>query len=72
MPRQTKGEPGKRERGEVGEHVARIGKERKRARDDAARDFREHKDAGEEGGPSHAPFVVSVGAMGVAGVIVAM
>ena len=43
-PRQAKAEPGKRQRGEIGEHVAGIGEQRERAGDDAAGDLGEHEE----------------------------
>ena len=61
-PRQAEPEPGERERGEVGEHVAGVGEQRERAGGDAARHLGEHEGAGEQRGEPHAPLVIGVGA----------
>ena len=43
-PRQPEAEPGQRERGEVGEHVAGVGEKRERAGGDAAGHLGEHEE----------------------------
>ena len=62
-----KSEPGERQRGEVGEHVAGVGEKRQRAGDDAAGDLGEHEGAGEQRSEPHAPLIVGErGAVAVA------
>ena len=46
----AEGEPGHRERGEVGQHVAGVGDQRERAGEEAAGDLDEHEAAGQERG----------------------
>ena len=47
-PGEAEGEPGERQGGEVGQHVAGVGEERQRAGEEAARHLGEHEAAGEE------------------------
>ena len=62
--RKPESEPGQRQRRKVGEHVARIGDQRQRVRDDAAHHLDQHEAAGEKRGKPHAPLVRGVDVAG--------
>ncbi len=66
--RQPRRHEGKHQRACIGQHVARIGEQRERARDNAAHRFQHHEAAGEPHGEHHALLVahsMRVMAMGV-------
>ena len=58
--REAEGEPGEKQAGEIGEHVAGIGQQRQRAGDEAAGRLDHHERAGDERCPEHAALVVAV------------
>ena len=58
---EAKCDPGQRQRGGVGEHVAGIGEQRQRARDQPADHLGDHEAAGQQHGPEHQLLVGEAG-----------